>query len=211
MQVFSDVPADDNGRELIDHLAEKGYAFTDGYLGREEVNALREVLRRHRAQEHFRKAGIGQASTFQLAEGVRGDWIKWIDPEQAESASLAFLQKMRQLMSVLSQALFLSLKDLECHYAIYPPGTHYERHLDQFQSTRHRKISFACYLNQDWSAKQGGCLRLHLKETIDLAPRAGRLVLFRSDQVEHEVLTTQVDRYSITGWMRDRPVGLAIF
>lgn len=204
-------PSHDQGRDFIDQLAEDGYTIIDDYLSQEAIESLRSVLYKHRAADRFFKAGIGQATTFQVAEEVRGDWIKWIDPEQAEPASKIFMDQMQQLMAQLNRSLFLSLKDLECHYAIYPPGTFYERHLDQFQSTRYRKISFAFYLNQHWSAEQGGCLRLHLAEPLDLAPIAGRLVLFRSDLVEHEVLTTQVERYSITGWMRDQPLGLTIY
>ena len=36
---------------------------------------------------------------------------------------------------------------------------------------------------------------------LDVAPIAGRLVCFRADVMEHEVLTAHKTRYSLTGWM----------
>jgi SM-20-related protein len=38
----------------------------------------------------------------------------------------------------------------------------------------------------------------------DVLPVAGRLACFRSDQIEHEVLQGQKERYSLTGWFVDR-------
>jgi SM-20-related protein len=36
----------------------------------------------------------------------------------------------------------------------------------------------------------------------DILPLGGRLVLFLSDLIEHEVLPARRERYSITGWFR---------
>lgn len=198
-----------SSEELADALAEQEYYVLDDFLSEKEVMGLREAFAHHREQENFQRAGIGNAHLYQVDRDIRGDYIKWIDPEEAFPAALHFLQKIDSLMQDLNRLLFLSLKDFECHYAIYPPGTFYEKHLDQFRSTNNRKVSFACYLNPDWKMEDGGELRLFLgEEELDVAPIAGRLALFRSDTVPHEVLTTNADRYSITGWMRDRPIDL---
>ena len=51
---------------------------------------------------------------------------------------------------------------------------------------------------------------MYLKNTdgaeipFDILPAGGRLVVFRSDQIEHEVLLCRKKRYSITGWMLDQ-------
>lgn len=133
-------------------------------------------------------------------------------PCRSGPATVRFIEIMEGLMAELNQLLYLSMKDFECHFALYPPGTFYEKHLDQFHGSRQRKLSFALYLNPDWVPKHGGSLRLHLPEGItDLAPLAGNLAIFRSDTVMHEVLSTAVNRYSITGWMRDRPLDFPIF
>ena len=61
------------------------------------------------------------------------------------------------------------------------------------------------YLNSDWHAEEGGQLRLHLAGgTQDLLPNWNRLVLFRSADIEHEVLPATRERLSITGWLRCR-------
>ncbi len=198
-----------NLEELADGLALNGYSIVENFLPPEEINQLLRVIEMHREEDRFRKAGIGNAYLFKVDKGVRGDYIKWIDPEDAAPAALDFLKSIGRLMDGLNRLLFLSLKDFECHYAIYPPGTFYEKHLDQFKSTNNRKISFAFYLNKNWGPKDGGELRLYRENgPIDIAPVAGRLALFRSDTVEHEVLITHKERCSITGWLRDRPVDL---
>jgi SM-20-related protein len=88
---------------------------------------------------------------------------------------------------------------------IYPPGSYYKRHLDQFKKDDHRKLSVICYLNENWKEEEGGQLRIYLPDKdIDVLPIAGRLVCFRSDQLEHEVLRATRPRLSITGWILDQ-------
>ncbi len=197
--------------KIADSLAGQEFCVIDDFASAELVESLLEAVAFHREEENFHKAGIGNAHLFTVDKQIRGDYVKWIYEEDAQPATLVFLRGVEDLMASLNRLLFLSLKDLECHYAIYPPGTFYEKHLDQFKSTNNRKISFAFYLNQNWEPGDGGELRLYRPDgNLDIAPLAGRLAVFRSDTVEHEVLVTQKDRYSITGWMRDRPVGLVI-
>jgi hypothetical protein len=103
----------------------------------------------------------------------------------------------------------------ELMYAYYPPGGYYRRHRDAepYSMSNWRKYSLLLYLNRrDWSSEMGGQLRLHrdsggdalpndeLPNFIDVSPRGGTLVLFRSDLVPHEVLDTQMDRIAIVGW-----------
>jgi SM-20-related protein len=90
------------------------------------------------------------------------------------------------------------------HYAVYPPGKFYQKHLDSFQGSNRRKISFVLYLNQDWQTEQGGQLRLYLEDDQikDVNPEGGTLVCFVSSELYHEVLITTQTRYSPTGWMR---------
>lgn len=196
---------------IANNLAEKEYCLLERFLALEDVRALQQVFNDHRLRDNFKKAGVGTADRFKVLKEVRGDWIKWIDPETAAPATLGFIKIMQGIMEELNQLLFLSMKDFECHFALYPPGTFYEKHLDQFRGSNQRKLSFAFYLNENWEPGHGGELRLHLPEgPIDIAPIAGNLAIFRSDTVVHEVLTTTVNRYSITGWMRDRPVDFPI-
>ena len=80
-----------------------------------------------------------------------------------------------------------------------------EQQIDQFKKDDHRKLSVICYLNHDWKDECGGQLRMYLPDgNREVLPVAGRLVCFRSDQIEHEVLPATRDRFSLTGWILDQ-------
>ena len=140
-----------------------------------------------------------------MNEAIRGDSIHWIDKNSAPPSLKLYLNKLDALRLSLNQSLFLSLKDVEVHLASYPVGSFYKRHLDQFKLDDHRKLSVIAYLNEDWSNSHGGQLRMYLPNgSEDILPLAGRLVCFRSDLIEHEVLPATRTRLSITGWMLDQ-------
>lgn len=102
----------------------------------------------------------------------------------------------------------------EIMYAYYPNGGYYRRHCDAEKGSISdwRKYSFLLYLNPNWEASHGGQLRLHrdsgkdtlppgeLPNFMDIEPKSGTLVLFRSDLIPHEVLDTHCERLAIVGW-----------
>jgi SM-20-related protein len=95
------------------------------------------------------------------------------------------------------------LERTEAHFAVYPRGAFYSRHLDQFKEHSNRIFSVILYLNEQWQDGQGGELRVFTDHgAVDYARLFGRLIIFRSDAVEHEVLETFETRISLTGWMR---------
>lgn len=191
-------------KPIADGLAERGYAIVPDFLSGDEVRSILQTDEFAQHKLHFRKAGVGQLSR-QVNESIRGDYIQWIDPATAPSPERVYLDRLRSLMMYLNQDLYLSLKDVELHRTVYPVGTHYQRHLDQFRTDDHRKLSIICYLNESWTENDGGQLRLYLPGgSIDVSPESGTLVCFRSDQLEHEVLVAKRERYSITGWITDR-------
>lgn len=194
---------------IADGLAERGYAIADQFLSQSEVNAIINENEFIDHNESFRKAGIGQQQDKQINEAIRGDYIKWIDREVAPPSVRVYLQRLSDLIQYLNQSLFLSLKDYEVHMTVYPPGSFYKRHLDQFKKDDHRKISVICYLNENWTKEHGGQLRMYLPEgPLDILPTAGKLVCFRSDQLEHEVLPATRERLSLTGWILDQHLEL---
>ena len=194
--------------DIADGLAEQGYAVIDQFLSQHEVNNILDAAE-FKDIKLFKKAGIGNNQNVQIQEGIRGDFIQWLDKDNAPAPVKIYLDKLDALTKFLNQALFLSLKDYEVHFARYPVGTFYKRHLDQFKQDDHRKLSIICYLNHDWKEDQGGQLRMYLPDSsVDVFPIAGRLICFRSDQLEHEVLPATRERMSITGWMLDRMVAL---
>jgi SM-20-related protein len=116
-----------------------------------------------------------------------------------------YLERIDQLRQHLNKSLFLSLLDFEIHLTVYPVGSYYKRHLDQFKKDDRRKLSVICYLNEGWKSEHGGQLRIYHQEgEKEYLPIAGRLICFRSDRLEHEVLPATRERLSLTGWMLDR-------
>jgi SM-20-related protein len=187
---------------IANGLADRGFASIDQFLSSEEVKSL--LLVKPFSDGSLRPAGIGK-TVKQVNEGIRGDHIHWIDKETEELPLKLFMDRLDALRLSLNQNLYLSLKDYEGHLACYPKGTFYKRHLDQFKTDDHRKISVIMYLNENWHETDGGQLRLYLDEGhLDISPDGGKLVCFRSDVIEHEVLPAGRERLSITGWFLDQ-------
>lgn len=189
---------------IADGLATNGYAVADQFLSQPEVEAIHQGGG-FGTDTDFKKAGIGNKQSLQIQEAIRGDYIKWLNRRESPEAVRVYLQRLEELIQYLNRALFLSLKDFEVHMTVYPVGSFYKRHLDQFKKDDHRKLSVILYLNNQWDEQHGGQLRMYLPDqTKDILPLAGRLVIFRSDEIEHEVLPATRERLSITGWVLDR-------
>jgi len=194
---------------IADNLANEGYAIVDNFLSDKETEQLIQLDEFQHGLLHMRKAGIGQQTDFRINESIRGDYIRWIDKSVAVPQVKVYIDRINDMMRYINRTLFLSLKDIELHMTVYPAGAYYKRHLDQFKPGDHRKLSAICYLNKDWTDDLGGQLRMYLKRGIhDVLPLAGRVVVFRSDSIEHEVLPSKKERLSITGWMLDQEADL---
>ena len=191
--------------QIASDLAENGYAVVDQFLSAEEVTTLLQLEEWRSGITHFKKSGTGKQNEKRINEGIRGDYIQWIDNETTQPALKIYLDRMRELMQYINQSLFLSLQDFEIHFTIYPQGSFYKLILYQFKGNDHRKLSVILYVNEDWKKEDGGQLRMHLMEgAIDFLPMAGRLICFRSDKIEHEVRPATRDRLSLTGWILDQ-------
>lgn len=194
---------------LADGLAQDGFAIINDFLTAAEVLSILGQDDFKNGMLQFKKAGVGKSQEKQINEAIRGDYIQWIDKATAQPPVQAYLNKLTELISFVNQSLFLSLKDYEVHMTIYPAGSFYKRHLDQFKKDDHRKLSLICYLNENWKEEEGGQLRIYQQQKhFDILPVAGRLVCFRSDQLEHEVLPATRARLSLTGWILDQHTDL---
>lgn len=183
--------------------------MVDGAFSHNTYKGLIAFLDRQIEENQLRQAGIGSLSQFEVNKKVRGDEIQWLKRGETDPAIVSFYRFADDLIRDLNRELFLSLSDGEFHFAHYPPGTFYHRHLDQFKGRNNRQISLVLYMNDDWKPGDGGELKIftdHGDEVI--APIGNRLALFRSDTIEHEVLETTTSRKSLTGWLLNQPVGL---
>ena len=196
---------------LISDLSGRGWTILPDFLPADAVAALREDAQGLWAAGRFREAGVGRGSGYAVRQDVRGDQILWLEQESATPAQGRFWPEIERLRLGLNRELFLGLVSFEGHYAVYPPGARYEAHLDRFGTSDERAVSCTLYLNEGWTDRHGGLLRLHLTgRHVDIPPRGGTLVLFRSDTVRHEVLPATRSRFSLTGWFRRRPLRAAL-
>ncbi|HKK78727.1 MAG TPA: 2OG-Fe(II) oxygenase [Phaeodactylibacter sp.] len=193
----------------VSSIITSGYAIVDGFLSLAESRAALNALQDNFAAGRFDPAGIGNQHSYQLNQAIRRDRIQWLDHKQPPEACVPFFQRLQALIDYFNRTCYLGIRDVEMHFALYPPGGFYKRHLDVFQRSQARKLSAICYLNFDWKEEDGGALLMYLpqedgsEETVKALPVAGRLVLFNSQQIEHEVQVAKRERCSITGWLKD--------
>lgn len=198
--------------EIIQGLIDKEYGILDNFLLEEETEQLLNDLTLKREQELFRRAGIGKEENYQKDKDIRGDSILWLDHKAPDTAP--YFRNINEYVGYLNYTCFAGIRSYEFHYAVYPPGTFYQRHLDIFQNDDSRRFSMIYYLNKYWKKGDGGELRIfHENDQIDIEPVWNRLICFASDKLEHEVLKTNKERLSITGWLRNRlrPGGMYLF
>ena len=192
--------------QICDSIAETGIAVCSDFLPATVVAALADDARRRDASGAFRAAGVGRGAAHVVNADMRGDRILWLDDADADPAVCAATTALGALRATLNSTLFLGLHSVEAHYAIYPPGAGYLRHRDRFLDDDARVLSCVLYLNSEWTALQGGALRIYRDGGVlrDILPIAGTLVCFRSERFDHEVLPSTRERRSLTGWFRRR-------
>jgi SM-20-related protein len=192
---------------IIDALADQSWAVTQDFLSVDAIESLAEESRRLWLAGNFSQAGVGRGADRQVNANVRGDYILWLNERLATRPQAAYWAEIESLRAELNRELFLGLISAEAHYAIYPAGAFYQKHVDRFSDSDERVISCSLYLNSDWKDEDEGQLILYPGDRrIEIFPRAGTFVIFKSDDIPHEVAPAKGDRFSLTGWFRRRSV-----
>lgn len=196
-EIHKDVKAN-----LIHDLGEKGYAWIDNFLPESQYLEIKSYIHQLYDEQKMRTGAVGKDADEKILKEVRGDLIKWVDFNLPGSVNKYFLPQLNSLIKFIRRECYIGVNDFECHFTLYPKGSFYKKHIDCFKGNNNRLISFVFYLNENWISEQGGQLRVYDKDVIvDVDPTGGRLVLFLSEEIEHEVLPTFKERLSITGWM----------
>ena len=211
-QLFEEIAFVENLQyeRIIEDIVSKKYSIVEDFFTKDEVELLRQSLLQKHEDDAFKKAAIGNRVNEVIVKSIRGDVILWIDEIHSNFAESLFFKKINDLVSYLNKTCFLGILHKEFHYALYPTGTFYKRHIDTFQNDDRRKLSFVCYLNEDgWLPENGGELVLYLNENgVEqekvIYPFPGRVVIFESQIIEHEVKPVNTERLSITGWLKTR-------
>lgn len=178
----------------LDKLSHQGWVVIDEVFSPMALSALQQ------------ESGFIDYRAAQLTSGIeqrhiRGDNIRWIGKDCL--AGSQYLQSIDQLAAHLNRYLFTGIRHSEAHYACYPSGFGYQWHSDNPAGRDDRVISAVFYLNDDWSAADGGALEVvDLQNQLHrLTPLANRLVVFDSN-LQHQVTIAHKKRYSIATWMR---------
>ena len=196
-------------KNLIDSLNKNEYAILPNWIPPDEVSRLGVEFSQLKDGGRFKPAGISKSQ--QKANDVRRDEIYWFEPGELLPGQSALWEKFEVLRQELNRELYLGLWDLEGHFAHYPEGGFYRRHLDRFAKDDARTVTVVLYFNENWCPENGGELVIfpsnscrEVERHIVIEPRAGTLVVFLSAKVEHEVLESHSARQSFTGWYRRR-------
>ncbi|MBP0905300.1 2OG-Fe(II) oxygenase [Mariniflexile gromovii] len=196
--------------QIITDIGTQQFSIVENFFTAEEVAVLRQSIQEKHEEHSFKKAAIGNRLNETIIKSIRGDVILWMDESDVNAAEALFFKKINDLVSYLNRTCFLGILHKEFHYAIYPKDTFYKKHIDTFQNDDRRKLSFVCYLNEDgWLPENGGELVLYLNENGEevekvIYPFPGRVVIFESQIIEHEVKPVNTERLSITGWLKTR-------
>jgi len=188
---------------LIQGLLEKDFGSVDNLFPEQVIVDLRKILMNLYIEDQFKLAGIGNRLNELKEKAIRNDRIFWLNRDSKEAGISGFYEVIEHFIAYLNRTCFTAIRNSEFHFAVYPKGSFYKRHLDQFQNDDSRRFSFILYLNEDWKEEDGGQLVLYKDLAIEIAPFAGRVMFFDSSKMEHEVLVANRDRLSLTGWFKN--------
>ena len=197
--------------KIINDLLNQKYSISDFFFSEQETKQLRESIIQQDNNQDFHQAAVGNAQNEQIVKSVRGDKIRWIDESQQTETEEIFFSKINHFIDYLNQTCYMGIDESEFHYAVYPEGTFYQKHIEAFKNDDRRTLSIVLYLNdEEWKDDFGGQLALYLpkddgtENELNVLPLAGRLAVFDSKTIPHEVKKVNRPRYSITGWLKTR-------
>ena len=207
-------------RASAEHLLADGKMRHVGQEGRDDAVAVLDASSLPSSRSRYGGLAGAAALTLAFAEALR-----------VRSAETALLTNKKKTKRTPRAARTLDrLRGVQppsrLMLAHYPgdkdAGARYVPHLDNDPEdpgsadgapglrARDRAVTAILYLNPDWEEAHGGCLRVQLEDEkgeVDVAPAWGRVVLFDSRRITHEVRPTSFGRWALTAWINDGPDG----
>jgi SM-20-related protein len=195
--------------QIVEAIRKDGYIILNKVFTTEQLQTLFLDIKAS-GRDEFQAAGIGRQQEHHVNRFVRSDRIRWLSANH-EPVQF-YLEWTEQLRQCLNRVLYLGLFDYECHYAHYPKGAFYRKHLDAFKGdTTNRILTTILYLNPSWQFGDGGELVIYAQDSHfvreKVNPTFGTMVFFLSEEFPHEVLSAKRSRYSLTGWFRVNNTG----
>jgi len=188
---------------LIDSYLENSIGINKLFLSEALSKGLEENIIQLQKDGLMTTAGVGNASLADSNQQMRRDKIYWLDKSHNNRYEQEFLQLIEGFIERMNSTCYTGINAYEFHYAVYEKGSFYKRHKDQFKNDSKRKYSLISYLNRNWNEEDGGLLLTWQDDTVQKTlPHAQTAVLFKSDEMEHEVTIANRNRMSITGWLK---------
>ena len=188
---------------LVDSFVDNKVGIAEQFVSDALAARLAERLLRLYAQKLLVTGGTGNEHKLTHNKLMRSDVMYWLDRAHHNADEDEFLALMDNFVSYLNQTCYTGITGHEFHFTLYEEGAFYKRHLDQFQNNQSRQYSMIIYLNHDWIASDGGQLMIYQAgHDQAILPTGGKMVFFKSSELEHEVLITKRPRMSITGWLK---------
>lgn len=178
----------------LDEFIDKGVMILDNVFNQHCLTALQ-------SESGFIDYKAATLTHGERLTNIRGDNIRWID--DTCPVGMQYLSAIESLGQYFNQTLYTGIKRAEAHYAHYPASFGYQWHSDNPAGRDERVISAVYYLNDDWTANDGGQISVYDKQDNlhQLLPQLNRLVIFDSN-LRHQVEITHRTRYSIATWLR---------
>lgn len=155
--------SDNDYDRIADALASDRWLVMGDWLDAALQRDLLDTARTRAAAGALTPARVGPGNAAQRDAGIRADAIQWLEPNDPAPCVATLLARLDALRTALNQRLYLGLADLEAHFAHYPPGGAYRRHLDRFRSDDTRTVSVVLHLGEPWRPEHGGALRIYLE------------------------------------------------
>lgn len=189
---------------LINSFISENIGIADHFLSDNLANHLRKHLLTLFKQKLLVAAGTGNNEIVSHDILIRSDLIYWLDRKHDNEYENDFLDQIDDFIKYLNKSCFAGITGYEFHYSLYEVGSFYQKHLDQFKNNTTRKYSMISYLNNNWQEEDGGQLMVYQSfNNKKINPTLGKTVLFKSNEIQHEVLVTKQPRMSITGWLKN--------
>ncbi len=189
--------------ELISTYSANKIGLSDLFLTEDLATNLAANILTLQSKKLMVAAGTGNDTEIAHDSKVRGDSIYWLDRKHNDPFENIFFDLMDQFIVYLNNSCYTGITGYEFHYALYEKGSFYRKHLDQFKNDESRQFSMICYLNEGWLSSDGGELTIQaLGKEESISPMNQKAVFFKSNELVHEVMLTQKNRMSITGWLK---------
>ena len=194
---------EDSFEALIASYIATKVGMVENFIGTSLSKHLTDTILALHQKELLIPAGVGNIQKLQHNQLIRKDIIYWLDRKNNNIYENEFLTQIEAFICYLNESCFAGITGYEFHYSLYEKGAFYRKHLDQFQDNSSRQFSLISYLNLDWKIEDGGELCIYQENNIQkISPTNGKTIFFKSNELVHDVLTTQKQRLSITGWLK---------